>query len=90
MTVGLRIWNTSGALVLEYTDRITRYAGQYGYAINGNNMSTVLYVPGFDPSTWLAYSNKRHGISPFYGGVTITRIANSGADEPGVITVFQA
>lgn len=90
MAVGLRIWNTSGALVLEYTDRITRYVGQYGYAINGTNMSTVLYIPGFDPSTWLAYSNIRHAVSPFYGGVTITRLGFRGYNQPGVITVFQA
>lgn len=89
MAFGVRIWNTGGALVLEYTDRITRYVGQYGYAL-GTNTSTVLYIPGFDPSTWLAYSNKNHGVSSFYGGVTITRLSNSTYNSSGVVTVFQA
>ena len=41
MSYGLRIWNSSGGLELDITDRITRFFATYSYSIPGFGSVTV-------------------------------------------------
>jgi len=87
MSQGLRVWNASGVLQLDITNRITRIHGTYSYSIAAGS-NTTISVPGISTDgTWIAYA-------PFVaclisaGSVQITN--NSRETVSGSLTVMRA
>lgn len=56
MSYGLRVWDSSGALTLDVTNRITRIISSHAFSIGANSMQTIS-VPGITTDgTWVAYA----------------------------------
>ena len=54
MAYGLKTWNASGQLVIDVTDRLARFHGQYDIAaMNSSSADQWISVPGFAlDGTW--------------------------------------
>ena len=56
MSYGLRVWDASGNLTLDVTNRITRIISSHGFSIAANS-SQAISVPGITTDgTWIAYA----------------------------------
>lgn len=91
MTYGLRVWDGTGGLMLDVTDRITRFVGTYSFYIAPFQTSVDISVPGASPDTWFAVSEEAHA-SVISGVVRLTRIYGDRNRNPtyGTVLVFCA
>lgn len=56
MSYGLRVWDASGVLQIDVTNRITRIFGVYSFSVAAGS-STNVSVPGITTDgTWVAYA----------------------------------
>ena len=72
MSYGLRVWDASGALKLEITDRTARFVGAYtipGIAVNG---SYTLNISGFTVGSWFFSANHPYNVYLVPGSGQIT------------------
>lgn len=88
MTNGLRVWGSNGSLVLDVTDRITRFFGVYYFSIPGGRVSVDISVPGASPGTWFAVSMEAFAFAMN----NIIRVTRPGTYGPlsGTVLVFRA
>lgn len=88
MTHGLRVWGSNGSLVLDVTDRITRFFGAYYFYIPSGQASVDISVPGASPGTWFAVSVEAFAFVMN----NIIRVTRPGADRSlsGTVLVFRA
>ena len=91
MSYGLRIWNSSGGLELDITDRITRFFAAYSYSIPAFGSVTVS-IPGYSTDgTWFFFLTtgapqvRTENVS---GGVRLTNVFNSSIS--GTLHVLRA
>lgn len=57
MSHGLRCWDSTGRIVLDITDRITRLHGTYTVSFTYPTLSGFVSVSGMDPSNgWAIYA----------------------------------
>ena len=91
MSYGLRIWNSSGGLELDITDRITRFFASYSYSIPRFGSVTVS-IPGYSTDgTWFFFLTtgapqvRTENVS---GGVRLTNVFNS--PTSGTLHVLRA
>jgi hypothetical protein len=91
MSSGLRIWDASGNMTLEITDRLSRYIGLSPYFFPANVSSVFVNVAGAEPSSWFAFSydaiNPRCITSS--NGFTLYRVGHVGSSASGNIAVFR-
>lgn len=54
MSYGLRVWDSSGALLIDISDRLVRAHGTYTVGSVGGRSTKTISVPGLNPSdgTW--------------------------------------
>jgi hypothetical protein len=60
MSYGLRIWDASGSIILNITDRLTRQIAVFTYIFPANSTGDLLFsVPGMtNDGTWFATTNE--------------------------------
>jgi len=96
MSYGLRVWDASGKLQVEVTDRIPRYEASYTVPNFGGNAGATytVTIPGFSTSTHFFYSNHDSStisLTVNNGSIVCTRRVNSSVTVPAfTIVVFVA
>ena len=69
MSYGLRVWNASGVLELDITNRLIRMHSKHSYSI-AINSNTTISVPGITTDgTWMAIAS--HSCQILSGSVKI-------------------
>jgi hypothetical protein len=68
MSFGLRVWDTSGNLTLDVTDRITRLIQNIDVYFPDGVGQVNITIPGLDISSWAIYSNSSLMIVEAYTG----------------------
>ena len=93
MSYGLKVWNSSGVLTLDVSDRTARFVGSYtipSIAING---SYTLNISGFAVGTWFFSANHPYNVYliPGSGKITLyhTNLGNASSNSFTVV-VFKA
>jgi hypothetical protein len=88
---GLQTWDANGNVTLTVTDRLTRFYGSFSFSTPSTSpYTTFISIPGAEPSTWFAYTDK-----PFYkievvsGGVNVKAATYFGGDV-GNLYVFRS
>lgn len=91
MTQGLRVWNASGNLMLDVTDRISRYVGNFPFTIPANQRTVFIPIAGVEASSWFAYSPTFIGGNciPTTGGFNFEVLGASTTPRSGTIDVFR-
>jgi len=78
VSYGLRVWDASGALQLDITDRLTRFVGQYGvsFTTTSSEPDKYIYISGIsNDGTWFVNnSNSNTGTWIEPGRVVITKL----------------
>lgn len=77
MAVGLQVWNSSGTLILDVSDRIGRLHQIVSFSISNNE--TITYsIPGHDPndSSWFLWTPQVLWVNftPVLNGVTLKHL----------------
>lgn len=86
MSYGLRVWDAAGSLVLDVTDRLTRYHGAYSCTLGGYGTHQDVTVPGIaDDGTWAAFTDASALSEIFSGYVRVTDTVNSSG---GTATIY--
>ena len=88
MTHGLRVWGSNGGLVLDVTDRISRFFGVYYFKIPGGWVSVDISVPGASPGTWFAVSMEAFAFV-MNNIIRVTRPGSNGSLS-GTVLVFRS
>jgi hypothetical protein len=88
MTLGLRVWGSNGSIVLDVTDRITRFLGVYYFSIPNGRASVDISVPGASPGTWFAVSMEAFAFV-MNNIIRVTRPGTYGSLS-GTVLVFRA
>lgn len=89
MSYGLQVWDASGALVLDVSDRISRFVGTYSYSIPNGSTETTVSVPGAESSTWFAYTHAHtENAEVVTNGVRVARPSSAGSTS-GTLYVFR-
>lgn len=88
MSYGLRIWDASGALQVEVTDRIPRYEAAYSVPnISAGSTYTVNH-PGFNISTHYFSTNAGQDIEIEVSGSSVIFRKWTSEDNSGAFYVF--
>ena len=90
MTHGLRVWGSNGSLVLDVTDRITRFFGVYYFNIPNGQVSVDISVPGASPGTWFAASTETYAFAFVMNGIIRVTRPGTGGSLSGTVLVFRA
>lgn len=94
MSHGLRVYNSSGQITLDLTDRLSRFIGVFSYASIPPGGTVTLSVPGFtNDGTWF-YSNTNYGdiylaFSVSAGSISITNHSPYQGSAAGSVIVFR-
>lgn len=92
MAQGLVVYRADGSVLLNTSDRITRYVGSYSYNISGSTQASV-YVPGCtNDGTWFAFVclNPWHWATIGSNYVYANRLSNNSYwGDTGSLLVFR-
>jgi hypothetical protein len=69
MTQGLRVWNSSGQLTLDVTDRVTRQIEAISVAIPPNTGFVDVYRPGITASSWGVFATTGNVMARVFDNV---------------------
>ena len=93
MSYGLRVWDQSGNITLDTTDRTARFYGQYTIPGIANGSSYTLSIPGFSIGSWFAVAYHPYNVYITYasGSINVNRSANAGTKTTNsfVMLVFK-
>lgn len=64
MSHGIQVWNASGGLTLDVTDRITRFVASFNVSVPAYGSYTDVAYSGVEPGSWAAYSGNGADILP--------------------------
>ena len=94
MSHGLRVYNSSGQITLDLTDRLARFIGTFSYPPIPARGTVTFSVPGItNDGTWFYsglgffLSNLRFSVSA--GSLSVTNISHYGTSPAGSIIVFR-
>ena len=90
MPQGLQVWDASGKLVLDITDRLTRCLGYANFSMVGSALSVDVPWTGItNDGTWGAIpQNFRHDVRIFAGVVRVYRW-NTSIPASGRLLIFR-
>lgn len=91
MSYGLRVWDSSGVLSLEITNRLSRFSSQHAFSFSsGIQQNQSISVPGITTDgTWLAVvSSKGVWVTVNNGSVRLDKLWYAAVS--GVLLVFKA
>lgn len=87
MAYGLRVYNSSGLIAIDVSDRLTRFVSSH--TTNLNNSSQDIYVTGLvNDGTWAAWADNMYAsVRIFTGYFTVQLLYVSGAVTVNVLRV---
>lgn len=92
MPVGLQVWDASGTLILNFTDRLSRLQQTVSFSVLTNNTEITYSIPGNNPndSSWFLLVPSITGMryTSVTDGVTVRNVA-AGSTGSGTIIVLR-
>lgn len=87
MAYGMRIYRSDGALLIDVSDRLTRFVSAYPASLN--NSSQDIYVTGLmNDGTWAVWADNMYASARIYTGYfTVQLLGTSGTVVSSVLRV---
>lgn len=76
MSYGLRVWDASGNLTLDISDRLTRFVGTYSvsFTVNGPEADKLISVSGMvNDGTWFASGDRQASATVEAGQIRVKK-----------------
>ena len=94
MSYGLRVWNASGALLIDISDRLVRAHGTYAVGSVGGKSTKTISVPGLKPSdgTWfyiVEQASMYFSINAVSNGLTVYNSYSTTINSSCIIHVIR-